>query len=810
MEQPVNTRNTPKQNNPLPEPADNNKPAEKKSGRYTAFLKLLTVAVNRVFSVFEIFGNFLYKIFSAIGEGLSNFFTGFPSFIASLRGAAGKGVRKKIFRIKQYDETDCGASCLASIAAYYKLQLPIALIRQYAGTDKKGTNVLGMIEAAEKMGFQAKGVRGTFQSLFSIPLPAIAHVIIKDVLHHYVVIYGVTAKHVTIMDPGDGQVYHKTHKEFQELWTGVLVLMLPDESFITGNKKISISQRFWALLKPHRTVMAEALIGSVIYTILGLSISIYIQKITDNVLIQQNYNLLNLLSIAMIVILLLQVLIGTIRTMFILKTGQQLDAQLILGYYKYLLKLPQRFFDTMRVGEIISRVNDAVKIRTFINEVVMDLTVNVFIVFFAFAMMFTYYWKLAIIMLAIIPFYIVMYKIVNAINKKQQRTIMEQSAELESQLVESLNAVGTIKRFGIENYANIKTESKFIQLLKSIFRTSKTSLYIGNYNEIIIRLFTIVLLWAGSYFVMQHEITPGELLSFYALMGYFTGPIQSLITSNVQIQEAVIAADRLFEIMDLEREETENKVTLTPEMIGNIRFNNVSFRYGTRAEVFKNLNLTITKKKITAIVGESGSGKSTLMSLLQNLYPLNEGNITIGNLDIKHASPASLRSMVSVVPQHIDLFAGTVIENIALGDFNPDMKKILEISEKLGIMEFIEKLPGGFQAILGERGADLSGGQRQRLAIARALYKNPEIVILDEATSSLDSISEQYVRSAVQQLKKQGKTVIIIAHRLSTIKSADKIIVLQDGKVTEEGKHDQLILNEKFYTKLWNQQYSVS
>jgi ATP-binding cassette, subfamily C, bacteriocin exporter len=309
---------------------------------------------------------------------------------------------------------------------------------------------------------------------------------------------------------------------------------------------------------------------------------------------------------------------------------------------------------------------------------------------------------------------------------------------------------------------------------------------------------------------MKHEITPGELLSFYALMGYFTGPIQSLISTNVQIQEAVIAADRLFEIMDLEREETENKVTLTPEMIGNIKFNNVSFRYGTRAEIFKKLDLTITKKKITAIVGESGSGKSTLMSLLQNLYPLNEGNITIGNLDIKHASPVSLRNAVSVVPQHIDLFAGTVIENIALGDFNPDMKRILEICENLGIMEFIEKLPGGFQAILGERGADLSGGQRQRIAIARALYKNPEIVILDEATSSLDSISEQYVRSAVQQLKKQGKTVIIIAHRLSTIKNADKIIVLQEGKVTEEGKHDQLLLNEKFYNKLWKQQYGVS
>jgi ATP-binding cassette, subfamily C, bacteriocin exporter len=720
------------------------------------------------------------------------------------------GLRKKkrIPKVRQHDITDCGAACLSSVASFYQLQMPIARIRQYASTDKKGTNVLGMIEAAEKLGFQAKGVRGPFESLFKIPLPAIAHVIIKDSLHHYVVIYEVNEKQVVIMDPADGEVYHHPHTVFQQLWTGVLMLLLPADNFMSGNRKVPVLERFWVLLQPHRTVMTQALVGSIVYTVLGLSGSIYIQKITDQVLVQGNTNLLNLLSVAMIAILLLQVLIGTFRSLFIIKTGQQLDAQLILGYYKYLLKLPQQFFDTMRVGEIISRVNDAVKIRTFINEVALDLTVNVFIVIFSFAMMFAYYWKLALIMLAIIPLYAIMYKVVNAVNKKQQRIIMEQSAELDTQLVESLNAASTIKRFGVEDYANIKTESKFVQLLKTIFKTGKIGLYVGNYNEIITRIFTIILLWAGAYFVIRHEITPGELLSFYALMGYFTDPVKSLITSNVAIQDAVIAADRLFEIMDLEREETDNKVVLKPDMITDIQFRDVSFRYGSRTDIFKNLNLSIPVKKITAIVGSSGSGKSTLMSLMQNLYKLNEGSISIGNMDIKHISNNSLRQMVSVVPQHIDLFAGTIVENIALGDFEPDMQKILAISERLGITEFIEKIPGGFMAIVGERGANLSGGQRQRLAIARALYRNPEILILDEATSSLDSISEKYVQSTLQNLRKQGKTIVIIAHRLSTIKNADKIVVLHEGKLVEEGTHEELLANENQYQSLWNEQYA--
>lgn len=695
-------------------------------------------------------------------------------------------------KIKQRDITDCGAACLASISSHYKLDLAVARIRQLAGTDKKGTNVLGMVEAAQKLGFEAKGVKGPFESLFKIPLPAVAHLVVKDILHHYVVIYKVTNKFIEVMDPIDGQIHQKTHDEFKKEWSGTLVLLLPSADFQTGNEKKSIQGRFWSLIKPHKSILIQALLGAVVYTILGLSTSVFVQKLVDFILVDGNHNLLNLMGVAMIIILAVQLFIGTAKSIFTLKTGQMIDSQLILGYYKHLLRLPQQFFDTMRVGEIISRINDAVKIRTFLNDVSINFLVNIFIVVFSFIMMFTYYWKLALIMLTVIPLYLAIYFITDKLNKKAQRKLMEDSAELETQLVESLNAVGTIKRFGLEDHTNEKTEIRFIKLLKTGFQSNMNSVFSGTSSELISRLLTIVLLWVGAGFVMDNTITPGELLSFYTLIGYFTGPVSSLIGMNRTVQDAVIAADRLFEIMDLERENDENQIELSADKIGDIHFENVSFRYGTRVAVFDDLNLIIPKGKFTAIVGESGSGKSTLMSILQNIYPIQKGNVRIGEYDLKYIRNSSLRQVISVVPQQIDLFAGNVIDNIAVGDDEPDMQKIIDIASQLGIIGFIEALPKGFQTYLGENGTSLSGGQRQRIAIARALYRNPEILILDEATSSLDSVSEKYVQRMIEMLKADRKTVIVITHRSSTLNNADKIIVLDKGVVVEQGSHKML------------------
>lgn len=717
--------------------------------------------------------------------------------------------KEKRLLVRQHDLTDCGAACIASVAAYHGLKMPIARIRQLASTDQKGTNLLGMLEAAEKLGFSAKAVKGDFDSIYEVPYPTIAHVIVDKRLHHYVVVYGATSEGVKVMDPAKGTMEIVPSDEFKQIWTGILVLLAPIERFKTGDETVSVFTRFTYLLKPHRKILVQVMVGAMVYTVLGFATSIYLQKILDNVLPDANQNLLNLMSLVMIFILLTQLFINYTRTLLTIKTGQQIDARLILGYYKHLLNLPQQFFDTMRPGEIISRMNDAVKIRVFVNDVLVALAVNVFIVFFSFTLMFTSYWKLALVMLLVVPLYAIIYRFSNSINKRTQRKLMEDNAELSSQLVESVNSVGTIKRFGLEEYANMKTENRFIKLLGSVYNSANNTLRVSTSTSFVSGLFTVILLWVGSTFVLNNSLTPGELLSFYAVMGYFTGPVISLIGMNKTMQDALIAADRLFEIMDLERESVESNTTLTREMIGDISFKEVKFRYGSRVDVFESLNLEIPKGQITAVVGESGSGKTTLLSLLQNIYPLESGSITIGDFDIKYISPFSLRSLVSVVPQKVDLFAGDVIENIAVGEYEPDMQRIVNICKDLGIIEFIESLPNGFHTYLGENGTNLSGGQRQRLAIARALYRDPEILILDEATSALDSMSEQYIQNAVNELRQQGKTIIIIAHRLSTVMNADKIVVLHKGEVMEEGTHDDLLKLESYYYNMWEQQFPM-
>jgi len=709
-------------------------------------------------------------------------------------------------KVKQRDITDCGAACLASVAAHYNLSLPVARIRQFAGTDKKGTNVLGLVEAAAKMGFLAKGVRGEWDSLFKIPKPAIAHIIVKEVLHHYVVLIKTTDKYIDVMDPADGAFHKIEHEEFKKQWTGVLVLIAPGEKFTVKNEKISTSSRFWSLTKPSRSILLQSLIGALVYSVLGLAISIYVGKLVDNVLPGGNLSLLNLLGAAMVLIIILRLLLSFFQTYFILKTGQKIDATLILGYYQHLLKLPQSFFDNMRTGEIISRIGDAVKIRVFVNDVSINFILNIFILLVSFTLMFTYFWKLALIMLLVVPLYTFIYYISNRLNRKVQRTVMERAADLEAQLVESLNSAGTIKRFGLEDFSNLKTETRFVSLLESIYKSGLNNVFSSSSTSLISQLITILVLWVGAGYAIGSQITPGELLSFYSVVGYFTGPVTSLIGFNRTLQDAKIAADRLFEIFDLETEGETNKIELKPEMVDDIYFENVKFRYGTRVEVFNSLNLTIKKGEITAVVGESGSGKTTLVSLLQNLYSLQSGHIRIGRYDLRHLTNNSLRKIVSVVPQRIDLFSGNVVDNIAVGDFNPDMTRVVEICDRLGMTKFIEHLPNGFNTYLGENGATLSGGQQQRIAIARALYRTPKILILDEATSSLDSIAEICVQDTLRLLQEESITVIVIAHRLSTINLAQRVIILDKGLVVQDGSLEELSVIDGPFRRMWMHQ----
>jgi len=709
--------------------------------------------------------------------------------------------------IKQHDQSDCGATCLASVAEYYKLSLPISRIRQYASTNQKGTTLLGLREAAVKLGFLAKGVKASIEGLKDVPLPAIAHVIIKIDGHefpHYVVIYGITGKEVKMMDPATGKEEKKTLEEFNEIFTGYLLILIPDEDiFKQGNEKVSNIKRILFLLKPHKYILLQAIIGAVIYTLLGFSTSIYIEKITDFVIVSGNKSLLNLMSVIVLACLVLQLIFGALKDVFILKTSQQIDSRLILGYYKHLFTMPQKFFDTMRIGEIMSRIGDAVKIRLLINETALSISVNVMIVLFSFIFMYTYYWKLGLIISLIIPVYIVIYFIVNGLNKKVERHVMEKNAMLDAQLVESIKNIGTVKRLSLEDFSKTRTELRFIDLLKSIYSSGLNNIFSNISTDFVSRVFTVILLWTGTLYVIDGEITPGELFSFYSVIGYFTGPAAQLIGTNKSIQNAMIAADRLFGIMDLDNGKVNANINLSKGNLGDIVFDNIDFSYELGRNIFEDLSITIEKGKLTAFVGESGSGKSTIASLIQSIYRPDNGKILIGDYDLKYIKEDSINELVTTVPQSVELFDGTIAFNISIGEQNPDMQRIIDVSKKVGAYDFIESLPNGFDTYLGEFGANLSGGERQRIAFARALYKDPEVLILDEATSALDSESEAVIKTLVQELAAQGKTIIVIAHKLQSIVKADTIMAFKKGQLIEKGTHTELLSKEGYYSKMW-------
>lgn len=706
-------------------------------------------------------------------------------------------------RIKQRDITDCGAACLASVAAWHRLSIPVSRIRQYAGTDRKGTNVFGLVEAATKIGFIARGVKGEWESLFQVPKPAIAHTVVREVMTHYVVLLAASKSGIEVMDPADGRIHKISHDEFQKGWTGVLILLVPGEKFRITKKGVPLTTRLMHLIRPNRGILLQALAGALLFSVLGLSTSLYVGRLVDHVIPGGNRNLLNLLGIAMMVIILFRTLLSLFQSFFVLKTGQRIDASLIPGYFQHLLHLPQMFFDNMRTGEIISRIGDAVKIRVFINDVAINLILNIFILVVSFILMFAFFPRLALIMLLFIPLYYLIYYVSNHLNKTTQRKVMEYGAELEAQFVESINAAGTIKRFGLEDYSAFRTEVKFTSLLETLYSSGLNNIFSSVSTGLLSQLATVIVLWTGAHYVLLSGITTGQLLSFYAIAGYFTGPVVSIIGFNRTLQDARIAADRLFEIFDLETDDLPERMELKREMTGDIFFDNVSFRYGSRALVLNSVSITLKKGEITAIAGESGSGKSTMVALIQNLYPLCEGNIRIGGYDITHLTNRSLRRMVSVVPQRIDLFAGNIFSNIAPGEIRPDTEKIISLCRKLGMTEFIESLPGGFSSSIGENGVQLSGGQKQRIAIARSLYTDPEIIILDEATSSLDSRSEMFVKELLLRLKEEGKTVIVVTHRPATIRIADRIIVLDRGKVVQNGTWSDLSGKEGHFRDLF-------
>ncbi|KKY02036.1 bacteriocin ABC transporter ATPase [Paraclostridium benzoelyticum] len=715
---------------------------------------------------------------------------------------------KKYYCIKQHDYKDCGCACLATICKTYGLKYPISKIREVAGTDKDGTSALGVIKAAEKLGFSAKGVKANKpEDIFSeIPLPAIAHVVIDNTMLHYVVIHKISEKEIIVADPAKGIVKYKPI-EFFNIWTGVLIILTPTSDFKKGNEVKGVFTRFFDLLKPQKGLLINIFFASILITIFGIIGSFYFKFLLDDIVPNNLKQSLTIFSIGFIVLAIFKVIMEAFRTHLLIHLGQKLDIPLMLGYYEHVINLPMNFFGTREVGEIISRFNDASNIRQAISGVALTMMIDVFMVLIGGGILYSQ--SPSLFGLTIIPlviYGIIVYSFKSSIEKVNRET-MEKNSKLTSYLIESLNGIETIKAFNSEREVNLETEKRFIKFIKAIFKNERINNLQVTFKRLVESIFAIIVLWIGSTQVLNGSISFGELLTFNALLAYFLDPIENIINLQPTVQTALVAAERLSEILDLELEksEQEDKKIKPKSLKGNIEFKNVDFRYGTRNLILKNINLSIKKGERIALVGESGSGKTTLAKLLLNFYQCEKGEILVNNYNLLDINVESLRDKIAYISQETFLFNGTILENLMLGNPYLTYEEVIDACEKAQIHGFINSLPLRYNTLVEENGSNFSGGQKQRLSIARAILRKPEILIMDEATSNLDSITEKAIERTIHDFS-EGMTTIIIAHRLSTIMRCDNIYILEKGEIKEKGNHKDLLDNKGRYYKLWKEQ----
>lgn len=716
-------------------------------------------------------------------------------------------IKKHYICIKQHDITDCAAACLATISRHYGLKTTISRIREIAGTDKQGTNAYGVIKAAEKLGFTAKGVKGNMESFFSeFPLPAIAHLIVDGTLLHYVVVHRIEKSEIVIADPAKGIVRY-TPEEFFKMWTGVLILMVPAAQFEKGNETKGIFARFLGLLKPQKKLLINIFFSSLIYTILGILGSFYFKFLMDDIIPYNLKTTLLVVSIGIVILNVFKVILNAFRSQLLLYLSQKLDISLILGYYRHVLELPMNFFGTRKVGEIISRFMDASKVRDAISGATLSIMIDTLMAVAGGIILYMQNGRLFAITFLIVLLYAAIVFSFNKSIRNINRQQMENNAQLTSYMVESLNGIETVKTFNAEYKVSTETEKKFVKLLRSVFKGGWISNLQSSLTGFIGSVGGIAILWAGAYTVIMGQMSIGQLLTFNALLAYFLDPVKNLINLQPMMQTAIVASDRLGEILDLEIEKSDNEdKKLSPASLkGKIELKNIDFRYGTRPLILKNISMTINPGEKIALVGESGSGKTTLVKLLMSLYAYEKGDITINGYNLKDINIEKLRDRIAYISQDIFLFSGTIRDNLSLGAESSDLEEIIHFSRMAKAHDFINDIPLRYNTMLEENGANLSGGQKQRLAITRALLKKPDILIMDEATSNLDSITEKAIEKTINEATK-GITAIIIAHRLSTIMRCDRIYVMDKGEFVESGSHGELMSKKGVYYTLWKEQ----
>jgi ATP-binding cassette subfamily B protein len=558
----------------------------------------------------------------------------------------------------------------------------------------------------------AKGVKGDKEAFFTeFPLPAIAHVVVDGSLLHYVVIHKITKKQIIIADPGKGIVKY-TPEEFFKIWTGVLILLVPTSKFQKGNENKGVLSRFFGLMFPQKRLLLNIFISSLIITVFGILTSFYFRFIMDDIVPNSLRKTLITLSIGVIVLYIFKAVLEAFRNHLMLYLSQKLDIPLILGYYQHVLGLPMNFFGTRKVGEIVSRFMDASKIRDAISSATLSIMIDTLMALVGGIALFSQNHLLFGISVIVVALYGVIVFAFNKPVKKINEKQMEDNSQVTSYLVETLNGIETVKAFHAEDKAQAKTDKLFVKLLKSVFKGGMITNAQQTLTGAISTIGGTVILWVGVVSVLNGNMTLGSLLTFNALLAYFLDPVKNLINLQPTMQTAIVAAERLSEILDLELEKAadENR-KLSPQTLNYpIKIENLDFRYGTRKLVLENINMTIGAGEKIALVGESGSGKTTLSKLLMSFYPWEKGEIFIGDYNLKDINLESLRNRIAYISQDIFLFSGTIRENLELGNEDATLEDIIEACKLSKADEFINQMPLRYETMLEENGANLSKG----------------------------------------------------------------------------------------------------
>lgn len=730
------------------------------------------------------------------------------------------------------------------IANYYGLKYPISKYRDLTKTDRNGANLYGLVDAAQKIGLEAEALSGDMNELLDginngeINFPFVAHVVTEDAMLHFVVVFGLKNGKFTVGDPAKGKIKY-TIEEFADFWNGYIVTFNKTNEFQKGNYNKGGFKKFFLLLKGQYKILTTIVILSLIISLIGIAGAFVFESVIDDFYIKnetsieyeicdddcdedhehitESENILektvnfvtnnagnfSAFFIMLIALYILQALIQFFRGYLMSLLSKNLDVRLMLSYYNHVIDLPMSSISTRNTGEYISRFSDASTIRSAVSGATLTLLLDSFMVIACGAFLFAENKILFFVSLIMVVLYAVVVLCYRKPIENINRDVMENNARVQSYLKESIDGIETVKSHQSEKLTKEKNETKFTHLIKSVFKGNIISTSQDSICDMIELIGTVVILWIGFSMVASGTVTIGALMTFYALLSYFTEPIKNLIELQPMMQTAIVAAERLNDILDIDAEQSESLPDVSEEW-NDIEFKNVDFRYGNHELTLKNISFSIKKGEKIAIVGESGCGKTTITKLLMRFYSPENGEIKINNKNLTNYSVESIRNNISYVDQKTFLFSDTIKNNLIIGNSmatDDEIKRACRVSKA---DEFIEKLPFGYETYLEENGNDLSGGQRQRLSIARALIRNPKLLILDEATSNLDTITESGIKDTIFGIK-NDLTCIVIAHRLNTIKDCDKIIVMDKGEIVEIGTHEELIRQKNIYFRLYNQ-----